>query len=141
MEVKTEECQNCDGAEWVCENHRDRPWDGHSDREDACGCGAGAPCPVCRPDMANARLISALRKTRDRLEGVLGQFDFAGCTCTFPSDDCCSYAAAEVTLVEADKALAGHSPPKPEMSISEAVSAAHAIFHASKAREGGMAHD
>jgi hypothetical protein len=40
-------CRNCAGEEWVCENHPDRPWDGMSNREDACGCGAGAPCPVC----------------------------------------------------------------------------------------------
>jgi len=40
-------CKNCDGQAWVCENHSDRPWEGLSDREDACDCGAGAPCPVC----------------------------------------------------------------------------------------------
>ena len=41
-------CKNCDGQGWVCENHADRPWDGVSNREDACGCGAGAPCE-CNP--------------------------------------------------------------------------------------------
>lgn len=32
----------------------DRPWDGTSTRADACGCGAGAPCPVCWPEAACA---------------------------------------------------------------------------------------
>lgn len=37
-------CLHCDNCHWVCENHRDRPWEGPR----ACGCGgAGAPCPVC----------------------------------------------------------------------------------------------
>lgn len=43
-------CRNCgevDGWGWVCENHLDRPWGGVSARDDACDCGAGAPCPVC----------------------------------------------------------------------------------------------
>lgn len=47
-------CRNCGGGEWVCENHGDRPWDGTSARDDACGCGAGSPCPVCCPEMAFA---------------------------------------------------------------------------------------
>lgn len=51
-------------------------------------------------------LLDALQETRDRLSGVLAQFDHAGCTCTFPSDDCCSYAAAETTLAKADAAIA-----------------------------------
>lgn len=46
-EIIDASCPNCDGTGLVCENHRDRPWDGESNREDACGCGAGAPCPVC----------------------------------------------------------------------------------------------
>lgn len=40
-------CNNCDSQGWVCENHPDRPWD--SDRDDACTCGAGMPCPECNP--------------------------------------------------------------------------------------------
>lgn len=47
-ERTSEGCRNCDGQEWVCENHTDRPWEGMSTREDACSCGAGMPCPVCR---------------------------------------------------------------------------------------------
>lgn len=43
-------CQTCDSTLWVCENHKDRPWNGESDRHDACGCGAGAPCPTCWTD-------------------------------------------------------------------------------------------
>jgi len=44
------ECPVCDGTGVVCENHRDRPWDGMSDHAEACGCGAGAPCIRCSPD-------------------------------------------------------------------------------------------
>lgn len=40
-------CKLCDNTMWVCENHRNLPWDGESRRNDACGCGAGAPCPDC----------------------------------------------------------------------------------------------
>jgi hypothetical protein len=44
----TSECEVCGGARWVCEDHPDKPWDGASDREDACHCGgAGMPCSVC----------------------------------------------------------------------------------------------
>jgi len=42
-------CKICDNSGWICENHPDRPWSGFSDRSDACGCGAGATCPVCYP--------------------------------------------------------------------------------------------
>ena len=45
--MRTDDCDNCDRTAWVCENHADRPWDGESGRDDACGCGAGALCPVC----------------------------------------------------------------------------------------------
>lgn len=45
----TDKCPRCDGTGWVCENHRALPWNGTSDRKDACGCGAGAPCAVCVP--------------------------------------------------------------------------------------------
>lgn len=46
------DCLVCGGVEWVCENHATRPWDGMSDREDACGCGAGMPCYECNSEMA-----------------------------------------------------------------------------------------
>lgn len=42
-------CDNCDNQGWVCENHMNKPWDATSSREDACGCGAGAPCMECNP--------------------------------------------------------------------------------------------
>ena len=46
--METSECEVCGGARWVCEDHPDKPWDGASDREDACHCGgAGMPCSVC----------------------------------------------------------------------------------------------
>lgn len=48
-----ETCRNCGGDEWVCENHSDRGW------PSVCDCGAGAPCPVCRWDMATAGVIGS----------------------------------------------------------------------------------
>ncbi len=50
-------CRNCEDAGWVCENHQDRPWGGHSASSLACDCGAGAPCPVCNRDMACAPFV------------------------------------------------------------------------------------
>lgn len=38
-------CPTCKGTEWVCENHRDKPWD--ETIEGGCICGAGAPCGTC----------------------------------------------------------------------------------------------
>lgn len=39
-------CERCNDCGWVCENHRDKPWDG----EGRCKCGgAGDPCPNCNP--------------------------------------------------------------------------------------------
>jgi hypothetical protein len=38
-------CDVCGSTGWVCEDHRDRPWDG-TDHDCGCG-GAGAPCPAC----------------------------------------------------------------------------------------------
>ena len=48
-QMETSECDVCGGgALWVCEDHPNKPWDGASDREDACHCGgAGMPCLVC----------------------------------------------------------------------------------------------
>lgn len=60
------ECRNCGGGEWVCENHRDRPWGGTASHVDACGCGAGAPCPVCKPVMACAAYSEPWRELADR---------------------------------------------------------------------------
>lgn len=68
-------CRNCAGNEWVCENHLDRPWDGTSADPAACGCGAGAPCPVCSPEMANAGLLTVKQGLVDALNGLLGPSD------------------------------------------------------------------
>jgi hypothetical protein len=64
-------CKVCDNSGWVCENHPDRPWAGFSEREDACDCGAGAPCPICNqtedgdlPDMSRTGLKTTLRIKR-----------------------------------------------------------------------------
>jgi hypothetical protein len=110
------DCSNCDGSGWVCENHPDRPWEHLAAPGEGCGCGAGQPCGVCNLQMASAGFVEPWRKlandladclaeTRDRLAGVVSQFDHAGCTCTVPSDDCCSYAAADAAISRADALL------------------------------------
>lgn len=43
-------CTTCDDTYHVCENHPHLPWDGLSDSDAACGCGAGMPCPECCDD-------------------------------------------------------------------------------------------
>lgn len=48
-------CENCHGERWVCENHRDKGW------PSVCECGAGAPCPVCSPEMACAGYAEEVR--------------------------------------------------------------------------------
>lgn len=60
-----------------------------------------------RPADREERLLALLGEARDRLSGVLTQFDHAGCTCTFPSDDCCSYASGEAFLTRIDAELKG----------------------------------
>ncbi len=47
-------CQNCGGEGWVCENHADTPWVGGD--SPCCG-GAGAPCRVCRAELAWAESL------------------------------------------------------------------------------------
>jgi len=46
--VETVNCETCDATAWVCENHVDKPWGELSGCDDACGCGAGALCQVCK---------------------------------------------------------------------------------------------
>ena len=59
------------------------------------------------PWEANARFIAAARTAipalldrvavlEELVAGLSGQFDHQGCTCTFPSDDCCAFAKAAV---------------------------------------------
>lgn len=55
-------CRTCAGTEWVCENHRDRPWKGLTDHADACECGAGAPCGSCNLRMASAGFVEPYRE-------------------------------------------------------------------------------
>ena len=46
MSPSTLICWRCDGSQWVCERHPERPRSG----DHACGCGAaGMPCPICNP--------------------------------------------------------------------------------------------
>lgn len=49
-------CPNCDGSGWVCEWHPDQAW------PEACDCGAGMFCEVCRP--------AADVKSRERAKAV-----------------------------------------------------------------------
>lgn len=45
-------CKHCDDSGWVCENHPNSPWGGTCTGDNACDCGAGAPCPSCYPERA-----------------------------------------------------------------------------------------
>lgn len=47
----TAACSTCNGTEWVCEFHPDKPWgDQPNSGPNACHCGgAGKPCPECNP--------------------------------------------------------------------------------------------
>lgn len=58
------ECRVCDSTGWVCEDHRDVPWDGISDSDISCRCGgAGAPRGACNLEMASAGYVwEALQK-------------------------------------------------------------------------------
>lgn len=41
-------CWACADTGHVCENHPSRPWEPIAgDSPEACGCGAGMPCPAC----------------------------------------------------------------------------------------------
>jgi hypothetical protein len=43
-------CSHCKGTGFVCEFHPDKPWTPNSPSSiESCGCGAGVPCPICRP--------------------------------------------------------------------------------------------
>jgi hypothetical protein len=43
-------CPHCKGAGFVCEFHPKKPWTLTSlGQGETCDCGAGMPCPVCRP--------------------------------------------------------------------------------------------
>jgi hypothetical protein len=68
------DCALCDGAGWVCENHQDRPWAPESERFDACGCGAGAPCPKCN---APSDVINVPETSRIITDGLVVDDDAA----------------------------------------------------------------
>ena len=47
--VRRFNCDKCEDCGWVCENHNDKPWEGHCESDDYCKCGgAGMPCE-CNP--------------------------------------------------------------------------------------------
>lgn len=47
MPVAEQRCPTCDGENWVCESHQNKPWRQKSDVQDGCYCDAGVPCPDC----------------------------------------------------------------------------------------------
>jgi len=52
-EIADENCPNCNGGGWVCENHPDKEWCSE------CDCGAGMPC-TCNPLHQNATGVAGL---------------------------------------------------------------------------------
>jgi hypothetical protein len=56
------QCRNCAGCGWVCEDHADNPWSGLTDKGRACCGGAGMPCGVCNLEMASAGYVDAAVK-------------------------------------------------------------------------------
>src|SRR5262245_48945339 len=56
-EVMTPICSRCQDTYWVCEKHLDQPWS--DDLPNGCACGAGAPCPDCKP-----RASRSIRRVR-----------------------------------------------------------------------------
>jgi hypothetical protein len=61
MEWIDPNCPICGGEGWVCENHRDLPWEasGHAQT-----CGAGVPCPRCQPEAVGGHTETAKRVHR-----------------------------------------------------------------------------
>ncbi len=49
--LKRDACPVCNGCDWICDgDHPPKPWaDQPGSGPNACGCGAGKPCPECNP--------------------------------------------------------------------------------------------
>jgi len=60
----TNTCNTCDKTGWVCEYHPDKPWAGVTNRKDACSCGAGMPCEVCKPTLREMQMRAALKNAK-----------------------------------------------------------------------------
>jgi hypothetical protein len=72
-------CPVCRGERWVCENHRDKPWNASG-----CECGAGAPCPACNqrargetPSLPPDFETGTLARHREWMLPVAGGLGFA----------------------------------------------------------------
>lgn len=81
-EATKNNCELCDGTEWVCEAHETHPSDTVSMRSDACGDGPGVPCPACNNSMrgekaqvdeAAARAAAAIANAREQSGTVRGR--------------------------------------------------------------------
>lgn len=69
-------CPHCKGAGFVCEFHQDKPWTPNSPAGvESCGCGAGMPCPVCRPQQHRAGSEEAFAEAVQRaIEATAREF-------------------------------------------------------------------
>lgn len=59
-------CPACHDSGHVCENHPDRPWSPMVLAPEACGCGAGQPCPSCCSPSAGGQIEGAFVPDRFR---------------------------------------------------------------------------
>jgi len=64
----TPTCTRCQDTFWVCEKHLEQPWS--DDLPNGCACGAGVPCPDCRPRASRLirRIRGAARPDAEELE-------------------------------------------------------------------------
>ena len=109
-------CPTCKDEEWVCENHRDRPW--NDKLEGGCICGAGAPCGECggivgRNDEMNGAVSTVRSRLADKLMCIAArrstetQFGWSHPDCE--------------ALEEAARILRGEPDPKPDDGRADAV--------------------
>lgn len=101
-------CRVCDGTGLVCENHPEEltPWGDASDREDACACGAGAPCPNCDPTNADPAVVRAYVAEVVAAERV-GMIDLAAIPATVPNQYTELFAAEGVEVIRSADARRG----------------------------------
>lgn len=84
-------CRNCAGRGWVCEEHRDIPFE-------SCACGgAGSPCGACNLELASAGYVEPYRHTIRLLTEALlqacGHIDSAEKDTNFVCGDPCGDSA------------------------------------------------
>jgi len=110
-------CRNCGGNGWVCENHLDLPWAGSCELDIACECGAGAPCPVCRPDLQNDRIALQRIAQFGPQERPDGPYDEMGGYCSDNYGDVIHEAAHEAEWGIAQIAREYLATARPERSL------------------------